>query len=175
MSQKVKILSFDTSYAEVERLNTQDWLEAYNGMGKHYSDVDLYCNIEYLDSEMDMYSDGPYYIVSDKLRNLLEEYLDHILIFKEVDVQNHHHSVHLINFKEHYDCINFKESDLTLFKDHVMGVERLVLDDDKIPNCPIFFIDKSFAHIICFSNQLVNFIEKSGCKIPVVSTVEFWV
>lgn len=164
----------NNSGVTLERLNEQEWLSFGYDLGRPFIDVELYCTIDFKKGAIDLFCHGSFNIVSERFKVLLENCAGEHVFFKKINVTNSNMQYYLVNISTKCDCINFEKSNLKLFKGQVMRVERLELNYDIIDDLPIFYLEKSFAPIICAGKELVKQIELNNLIVPTISVDDYW-
>lgn len=119
----------------------------------------------------DYFNAGPLFVVSEKLRKVLDD----------ANASVEYHSVNLLkkgkridgvkyyfaNLLEKIDCFDFEKSTYTVDDGFIDKIERLVIDESKVNQKTLFRLDRSYDVIIFASSNLRDAIETrkiSGVK-----------
>ena len=115
------------------------------------------------DPPCDYFETGAMIIVSERLKNVLNEFCIHAeffkikIIFKNIIYTDQ--DIYFCHILDCIDCFDYEKSIFTLhdklgFTDRIKSVSRLVIDEDKTSSCHLFRIAKGAEYIICASDIL---------------------
>ena len=113
----------------------------------------------------DYFKYGVLFIVSDRLKSIIEKYCTELQVF-EVDFEHNGKPLDyfVIHLLDDVDFISEKESGAVLEDNgYIEEIERLVIDESKIADKNLITTGKYLAHLVIVSEELKDDISASGC------------
>lgn len=160
-------------YTEAQILDMENHLDAYmavmgcQSMKGHFPDTTVKILTD--DPPTDYFDSGGMFIVSNRLKSVLEQWKVHCeffrlhILYRGKDYKEH--DFYYCNLLDCVECLDLTHGEYTYwdnpeFADHVDKIKKLAIDEKKAAAYALFRIAKGGEHIVCVNDGLATRIEE---------------
>jgi hypothetical protein len=138
----------------------------------------LKCSIKFTDGKApDVFSNGEKLFISNKIKIIFDELGVNGIETIRLEIVNnlYEKQYFLLNVLNKCDCIDFNKSQIVLFGDEVLSIQKLFINKSEFCKQPVFIADRSLVTLIFFQGEIARRLQSSDLLgFELIEPEEFW-